>query len=93
MTADAASATFFTSAYSRCDLYDALNIVDTFKRYGMTSQATSLKFRQEILSLGNMKDGTVLLHNFLGKEPGADALYRQIGINMSRASAVTSYSF
>ncbi|MEN6610804.1 MAG: M3 family metallopeptidase, partial [Methanoregulaceae archaeon] len=60
----------------------ALNIVDEFKNNGMTNQTTGLKFRQEILAKGNMEDGNALLKNFLGHEPGADALYTFIGITV-----------
>ncbi|MDD4126689.1 MAG: Zn-dependent oligopeptidase [Methanomicrobium sp.] len=58
----------------------ALNIVDEFKKQGMTTRALGLKFRDEILSKGNMGEGMVLLKNFLGREPGTDALYEHLGI-------------
>ena len=67
----------------------ALSIVDKFKRDGMTNQTTGIKFRQEILARGNMEDGSVLLKNFLGKEPGMEALYQHIGIHMSQTSSGT----
>jgi Zn-dependent oligopeptidase len=67
----------------------ALSIVDTFKRDGMTNQTTGMKFRQEILARGNMEDGSVLLKNFLGKEPDMEALYRHIGIHMSQPASGT----
>ncbi|MDD1693443.1 MAG: Zn-dependent oligopeptidase [Methanoregula sp.] len=63
----------------------ALNIVDEFKKDGMTNQTTGLKFRQDILSKGNMEDGNALLQEFLGHEPGVNALYTFIGINASQA--------
>jgi len=62
----------------------ALNIVDGFKKDGMTNQTTGMKFRQDILSKGNMEDGNALLQEFLGHEPGIDALYTFIGINASQ---------
>ncbi|QSZ66349.1 peptidase [Methanofollis aquaemaris] len=61
----------------------ALDIVDEFKEEGMTNRTTGTRFRDEILSRGNMEDGTVLLENFLGREPGPEALYRHLGIEMS----------
>lgn len=64
----------------------ALEIVDAFRCDGMTNQTTGMHFRQEILSRGNMDDGSVLLENFLGKKPGAGALYRYIGINVTPAA-------
>jgi thimet oligopeptidase len=67
----------------------ALNIVDEFKRNGMMNGTLGMKFRQDILAEGNMEDGTVLLENFLGKEPDAGALYRFIGISVPRAAAGT----
>ena len=67
----------------------ALNIVDAFKRVGMTSQDLGMKFRQEILARGNMEDGSVLLKKFLGKEPGVEALYERLGIKIPQASAGT----
>lgn len=64
----------------------ALNIVDEFKKDGMTNQTTGMKFRQEILAKGNMEDGTVLLENFLGRGPGVEALYTHIGINVTNGT-------
>ena len=58
----------------------ALEIADTFRHDGMTNQTTGMRFRQEILSQGNMQDGGVLLKNFLLKEPGTDAFYKRLGI-------------
>lgn len=65
----------------------ALNIVNAFKETGMTNRTTGMKFRDEILSQGNMEDGMVLLEKFLGREPGAEALYRHLGIDVSAGSA------
>jgi thimet oligopeptidase len=53
---------------------------DTFKHDGMTNQTTGMRFRQEILSQGNMQDGGVRLENFHGKEPGTEAFYKRPGI-------------
>jgi thimet oligopeptidase len=61
----------------------ALNIVDEFKKDGMTNQTTGMKFRKDILSKGNMEDGNALLQEFLGHKPGINALYTYIGINAS----------
>ncbi|WP_342676354.1 M3 family metallopeptidase [Methanofollis sp. UBA420] len=61
----------------------ALDIVDEFKEDGMTNQTLGMAFRDEVLSRGNMEDGMVLLENFLGREPGPEALYRHLGIEMS----------
>lgn len=58
----------------------ALAIVEEFKKDGMTNRTTGMKFRQDILSKGNMADGDVLLTEFLGREPGIDALNTFIGI-------------
>lgn len=58
----------------------AMEIVDEFKESGMTNQTTGIKFREEILSKGNMQDGMTLLKNFLGREPGPEALYKHLGI-------------
>ncbi|MDD1686393.1 M3 family metallopeptidase [Methanoregula sp.] len=63
----------------------ALNIVDEFKKDGMTNQTTGTKFRQDILSKGNTEDGNALLQEFLGHKPGVNALYTFIGINASQA--------
>lgn len=64
----------------------ALEIVDEFERNGMTNHTSGMRFREEILSRGNMDDGDVLLDNFLGRQPGPGALYRYIGINVTQAS-------
>jgi len=61
----------------------ALDIVDEFKEDGMTNQTLGMRFRDEVLSRGTMEDGMVLLENFLGREPGPEALYRHLGIEMS----------
>lgn len=58
----------------------AMEITGEFKRDGMTNQTTGMRYRQEILSQGNMQDGGVLLFNFLGREPGPGAFYERLGI-------------
>ncbi|MCK4270164.1 MAG: hypothetical protein KAW93_06760 [Methanogenium sp.] len=63
----------------------ALNIVNEFKENGMTNQTSGMKLRDEILSKGNMEDGKMLLENFLGKEPGPEALYKHLGIEIPQA--------
>ncbi|MDE4908147.1 Zn-dependent oligopeptidase [Methanogenium marinum] len=60
----------------------AFNIVNAFKETGMTNPTLGKKFRDEILSKGNMEEGMVLLERFLGREPGAEALYEHLGIPM-----------
>ncbi|MCX6701557.1 MAG: M3 family metallopeptidase, partial [Methanomicrobiales archaeon] len=64
----------------------ALNIVNVFKKNGMTDQGQGMKFRQEILAKGNMEDGNTLLNNFLGAKPGVDVLYNRLGINGSQVT-------
>ena len=64
----------------------ALNIVNEYKRDGMTNQTLGMKFRQEILSKGNMENGNTLLYNFLGTKPGVGVLYQRLGINVSQAN-------
>lgn len=58
----------------------AMEITGEFKRDGMTNRSTGMRFRQEVLSQGNIRDGGVLLHNFLGREPGFGAFYERLGI-------------
>jgi thimet oligopeptidase len=58
----------------------AMEITSEFKHDGMTNKTTGMRYRQEILSRGNMEDGDVLLHNFLGREPGPAAFYSRLGI-------------
>ena len=58
----------------------ALDIAGEFRKDGMTNQTTGMRYRQEILSQGNMQDGGVLLLNFLGREPGPGAFYERLGI-------------
>ncbi|MBP2145112.1 thimet oligopeptidase [Methanofollis sp. W23] len=65
----------------------ALDIVEVFEEIGMTDQATGTRFRDEILSRGNMEDGMVLLRNFLGRDPGPGALYRRLGIEVPQEDA------
>ena len=67
----------------------ALDIVDEFKKDGMTNQTTGMKFRQDVLAKGNMEDGNTLLKEFLGREPGMEALYTHIGINVTPSPSGT----
>ena len=60
----------------------ALTIVNAFKKTGMMDSTLGMKFREEILSKGNMEDGMVLLETFLGSEPGTEALYEYLGISV-----------
>jgi len=64
----------------------ALEIVGEFKKDGMTNRTTGMNFRQAILEKGNMVDGNVLLKNFLVREPGVEALYTHIGINITKGT-------
>jgi len=68
----------------------ALNVLDTFEHEGMTNTTTGMRFRNDVLARGNMKDGTVLLTNFLGHEPGAEPLYTYLGIPQAQAAAKTA---
>ncbi len=61
----------------------ALNIVDAFRKDGMTNQTDGMKFRQDILSRGNMADGNELLVDFLGTKPGVEVLYKRLGITVT----------
>ncbi|MDO9325208.1 MAG: hypothetical protein Q7T80_09665 [Methanoregula sp.] len=54
------------------------------KKDVMTNRTTGLKFRHAILENGNMENGDLLLVNFLGREPGVEALYTYIGINVTK---------
>jgi thimet oligopeptidase len=63
----------------------ALEILDEFQHEGMTNRSTGMKFRTAILEKGNLEDGNVLLHDFLGREPGTGALYNYIGITVTPA--------
>lgn len=54
----------------------ALNIVEEFRKEGMTDRTLGMKFRQKILAKGNMEDGNTQLYNFLGTNPGAGVLYQ-----------------
>jgi len=68
----------------------ALNVLDTFEHEGMTNTTTGMRFRNDVLSRGNMEDGTVLLTNFLGHEPGVEPLYTYLGIPQPQAAAKTA---
>ena len=61
----------------------SLEILDEFRRAGMTDRATGMRYRQSILERGNMEDAGVLLERFLGRKPGADALFVHLGIDTS----------
>jgi len=68
----------------------ALNVLDTFEHEGMTNTTTGMRFRNDVLSRGNMEDGTVLLTNFLGHEPGVGPLYTYLGIPQPQAVSKTA---
>ncbi len=59
----------------------ALEIVDEFRRTEMSDRATGMRLRYAILERGNMADGGLLLQEFLGRAPGVDGLFEQIGID------------
>ena len=68
----------------------ALNVVDTFRHDGMTNATTGARFKNDVLSRGNMEDGTVLLTDFLGHEPGTGPLYTYLGIPRPQAVSKTA---
>lgn len=59
----------------------ALEIVEEFRRTGMTDRATGMRLRHAVLERGNMADGGLLLLEFLGRAPGVEGLFEQIGID------------
>jgi len=65
----------------------ALNILNDFKKSGMTNRTEGMKFRHEILSKGNMADGNEILVNFLGTKPGVEALYQRLGISVPQITS------
>ena len=58
----------------------ALEITETFRQEGMLNQTTGMRLRQALLSQGNLEDGSALLFNFLGHEPGTAAFNKRLGI-------------
>ncbi len=58
----------------------AMEITGEFKKDGMTNRTTGMRFRQEVLSRGNIRDGNELLQSFLGRDPGPGAFYDRLGI-------------
>ncbi len=58
----------------------ALECFSEFEKNGLQDQATGMRFRNELLSQGDMKDGDVLLRNFLGREPNMDAFFKRMNI-------------
>ena len=66
-------------SYLWAEVY-ALNVFARFKKDGLFNAATGSAYRHWILEQGNMKDGTVLLKGFLGKEPGMDVFYKRLHI-------------
>ncbi len=61
----------------------ALDCFSEFEKYGLDNQTTGMRFRNELLSQGDMKDGDELLRNFLGREPNTDAFLKKINITQS----------
>jgi thimet oligopeptidase len=65
----------------------ALNVVDTFKEDGMMNATTGMRFRNDVLSQGNIEDGTELLSHFLGHPPEVAPLYIFLGIPAPQADS------
>jgi thimet oligopeptidase len=58
----------------------AQDMFTLFKEKGVTSPEVGMKYRQIILERGNMQDASVLLRDFLGREPSNKAFYDDLHI-------------
>jgi len=58
----------------------AQDMFTLFKDKGVTSPEVGMKYRQIILERGNMQDASVLLRDFLGREPSNKAFYDDLHI-------------
>lgn len=51
-----------------------------FLKEGLLNTATGLSYRREVISRGGSVDATVMLRNFLGREPNDEAFLRSKGL-------------
>ncbi len=58
----------------------ALDIFSQFQAEGTNNQTTGLRYRNEILSQGDLKDADVLLQDFLGRPANSDAFLKKLNI-------------
>ena len=62
----------------------SLDIFSQFQKEGLSNQATGMRYRNAILSQGDLKDGDALLREFLGREPNSDAFFKKLNITQGR---------
>jgi len=63
----------------------ALDCFAQFQKEGLSNASTGVRFRNAILAQGDMKDGDVLVREFLGREPNSDAFFRKLNITSGKS--------
>lgn len=71
------SAGYYGYLWSKVFAEDMFSI---FQKKGILSPAVGMKYRQQILEPGNMKDPLELIKGFLGREPNNKAFFKSLGI-------------
>ena len=66
-------------SYMWSEVY-ALDVFSEFKKDGLENQTTGLRYKNELLSQGDLHDGDVLLRDFLGREPNPNAFFKKLNI-------------
>ncbi len=70
-------------SYMWSEVY-ALDVFSQFQNEGLENQPTGLRFKNTMLSQGDMKDGDALLRDFLGREPNSEAFFRMLNITKEK---------
>lgn len=58
----------------------AEDMFSEFEKKGIMSQELGLRYRREILEVGNMRDAMDSLENFLGRKASSNAFFKSLGI-------------
>jgi thimet oligopeptidase len=59
----------------------ALDLFDTIRTHGLLNPEIGRKYVSEVIGRGGSCDPNELLKNFLGREPRAEAFYRDLGFD------------
>jgi len=70
----------------------ALDVFEKIKEEGILDVRTGLRYAAEVLAKGGSVEPSDLLRNFLGREPSADAFFKQLGIILAPSAQLSASS-